>query len=139
MAYRIGELAEKCNVNKQTVRYYERIGLIPPPARNHSGYRSYPKDMVERLNFIKRMQELGFTLSEVDRFLGVVDKDKVRCRNMYEFTVEKISEIEQKINDLIRIKSLLNDLKEKCPVEKDLYECPIIETLMHNDQQDGIF
>lgn len=130
MGLKISELADKCEVNKETVRYYERKGLIPSPPRNDAGYRFYPDQTVERLHFIKRMQQLGFTLKEIDRFLGVVDQDQSRCQDMYEFTVSKISEVEQKIDDLLRIKRLLYDLKEKCPVEKDLYECPIIETLM---------
>lgn len=130
MGYRIGELADQCEVNKETIRYYERVGLIPHPPRNDSGYRSYPESTVRRVHFIKRMQELGFSLKEIDRLLGIVDQDEARCQNMYEFTIAKIEEIEQKIQDLMRVKSVLYDLKERCPNEKDLYECPIIDTVM---------
>ncbi|HEO8421331.1 mercury resistance transcriptional regulator MerR1 (plasmid) [Metabacillus halosaccharovorans] len=130
MQFRIGELAEKCSVNKETIRYYERLGLVPEPDRTEKGYRMYSEPTVDRLNFIKRMQELGFTLNEIDKLLGVVDRDETKCRDMYDFTVLKIEDIQRKIEDLKRIERILVDLKERCPENKDIYECPIIETLM---------
>ncbi|MDN4094586.1 Hg(II)-responsive transcriptional regulator [Brevibacillus agri] len=130
MDYRIGEIAKKCNVNKETLRYYERMGLISEPIRSDSGYRLYSEETINRILFIKRMQELGFTLTEIHKLLGVVDKDDVRCSDMYEFVVEKIKDVQMKIRDLKRIEQLLNELKKHCPDEKSIYECPIIETLM---------
>lgn len=130
MQYRVGELAKECNVNKETIRYYERIGIIPEPFRTDSGYRVYSEHIVDRLNFIKRMQELGFTLNEIDKLLGVVDRNEAKCRDMYDFTVEKLEDIQRKIQDLNRIEQMLIDLKERCPENKDIYECPIIETLV---------
>ncbi|WP_318618142.1 Hg(II)-responsive transcriptional regulator [Sporosarcina sp. YIM B06819] len=130
MEFHIGELAEKCNVNKETIRYYERLGLMPKPSRTESGYRIYTEQTVDRLNFIKRIQELGFTLNEIDKLLGVVDCDEAKCRNMYDFTVYKIEDIQQKIRDLKKIEQMLINLKERCPANKDIYECPIIETLL---------
>lgn len=130
MQFRIGELTEKCGVNKETIRYYERLGLLPEPNRTEKGYRMYSLQTVDRLNFIKRMQELGFTLNEIDKLLGVVDRDETKCRDMYDFTVLKIEDIQRKIEDLQRIERMLIDLKERCPENKDIYECPIIETLM---------
>ena len=76
------------------------------------------------------MQELGFTLNEIDKLLGVVDRDEAKCRDMYDFTILKIEDIQRKIEDLKRIERMLMDLKERCPETKDIYECPIIETLM---------
>ncbi|SKQ08945.1 putative transcriptional regulator [Mycobacteroides abscessus subsp. massiliense] len=90
----------------------------------------YSQQTVDRLNFIKRMQELGFSLNEIDKLLGVVDRDEAKCRDMYDFTVLKIEDIQHKIQDLKRIEQMLMDLKERCPENKDIYECPIIETLM---------
>jgi len=130
MQFRIGELAEKCGVNKETIRYYERLGLIPEPNRTEKRYRMYSQQTVDRLNFIKRMQELGFTLNEIDKLLGVVDRDESKCRDMYDFTVLKLEDIQRKIEGLKRIEQMLMDLKERCPENKDIYECPIIETLM---------
>ena len=130
MHFRVGEIAEKCNVNKETIRYYERLGLIPEPNRTEKGYRMYSQQTVDRLNFIKKMQELGFSLNEIDKLLGVVDRDEAKCRDIYEFTVLKIEDIQRKIEDLKKIEQMLTDLKERCPENKDIYECPIIETLM---------
>ncbi|PFD39771.1 Hg(II)-responsive transcriptional regulator [Bacillus cereus] len=133
MQYRIGELAEKCGVNKETIRYYERLGLIPEPNRTEKGYRMYSLQMVDRLNFIKRTQELGFTLNEIDKLLGVVDCSEAKCCDICDFTVLKLEDIQRKIQDLKKIKQMLIDLKERCPENKDIYECPIIETLMDSE------
>jgi MerR family transcriptional regulator, mercuric resistance operon regulatory protein len=130
MQYRIGELAEKCSVNKETIRYYERLGLIPEPNRTEKGYRMYSLQTIDRLNFIKRMQELGFTLIEIDKLLGIVDHNEVKCRDIYDFTVLKLEDIKRKIEDLKKIERMLIDLKDRCPENKNIYECPIIETLM---------
>jgi MerR family mercuric resistance operon transcriptional regulator len=130
MQYRIGELAEKCSVNKETIRYYERLGLIPEPNRTKKGYRMYSLQTIDRLNFIKRMQELGFTLNEIDKLLGIVDHNEVKCRDIYDFTVLKLEDIKRKIEDLKKIERMLIDLKDRCPENKNIYECPIIETLM---------
>ncbi|MED0967189.1 MULTISPECIES: mercury resistance transcriptional regulator MerR1 [Bacillus] len=135
MQYRIGELAEKCGVNKETIRYYERLGLIPEPNRTEKGYRMYSLQMVDRLNFIKRTQELGFTLNEIDKLLGVVDRNEAKCCDIYDFTVLKLEDIQRKIQDLKKIKQMLIDLKERCPENKDIYECPIIETLMDSEKK----
>ncbi|QSB47730.1 Hg(II)-responsive transcriptional regulator [Parageobacillus toebii] len=130
MKYRIGELADKCNVNKETIRYYERKGLIKETSRTDSGYRMYSEETVKRIGFIKRMQELGFSLSEIHKLLGVVDKDEVRCADMYKFISQKIGEVQQRIKDLKRVENMLNQLKERCPNEEELHECPIIESLI---------
>lgn len=135
MQYRIGELAEKCGVNKETIRYYERLGLIPEPNRTEKGYRMYSQQTVDRLNFIKRMQELGFTLNEIVKLLGVVDRNEEKCPDIYDFTVLKLEDIQRKIEDLKKIEQMLIDLKERCPENKDIYECPIIETLMYEEKK----
>lgn len=130
MQYRIGELAERCGVNKETIRYYERLGLILEPNRTEKGYRMYSLQAVDRLNFIKRMQQLGFSLNEIDKLLGVVDHNESKCRDIYTFTVLKLEDIQRKIEDLKKIEQMLIDLKERCPENKNIYECPIIKTLM---------
>lgn len=130
VSYRISEFADKCDVNKETIRYYERKGLIQEPARTKSGYRIYSEDAVNRVGFIKRMQELGFSLNEIHKLLGVVDKDEARCPDMFEFVSKKAKEVQQQIKDLKRIEHMLKDLKERCPNQKELHECPIIETLI---------
>ncbi|WP_026022938.1 MerR family transcriptional regulator, partial [Paenisporosarcina sp. TG20] len=70
MSYRISEFADKCGVNKETIRYYERKSLLQEPSRTDAGYRIYPEETVKRVGFIKRMQELGFSLNEIYKLLG---------------------------------------------------------------------
>lgn len=127
--YRIGEFADKCGVNKETIRYYERKNLLKEPSRTKTGYRLYSDYDVKRVGFIKRIQELGFSLGEIYKLLGVVDKDEVRCQDMFEFVSRKQEEVQKQIEDLKRIETMLDDLKQRCPDEKQLHSCPIIETL----------
>ncbi|WP_068672966.1 Hg(II)-responsive transcriptional regulator [Oceanobacillus sp. Castelsardo] len=129
MIYRISEFANKCGVNKETIRYYERKNLLQEPYRTEAGYRMFSDDEVKRVGFIKRIQELGFSLSEIYKLLGVVDKDEVRCQDMFEFVSKKQEEVQKQIEDLKRIETMLDDLKQRCPDEKQLHSCPIIETL----------
>ena len=94
MTYHISELAERCGVNKETIRYYERVGLLLEPSRTNAGYRIYSNEIVNRIQFIKRMQDLGFSLAEITKLLGVVDNDNERCNDMYNFVVKKIEEVQ---------------------------------------------
>ncbi|MCD1259213.1 Hg(II)-responsive transcriptional regulator [Paenibacillus athensensis] len=135
MSYRSGDISKFCNVNKETLRYYERKGLIPEPVRSDAGYRLYPKETVKRIMFIKSIQELGFTLSEIDKLLGVVDKDSVRCADMHDFVIQKLEDVRLKIRNLVRIECVLKDLKDRCPDEKAIHECPIIEALIDNEEE----
>lgn len=133
MSYLISEFADKSRVNKETIRYYEQKKLLQEPSRTNAGYRTYSDDDVKRVGFIKRMQELGFSLSEIYKLLGVVDKDEVRCEDMFEFVSKKEDEIKKQIEDLKRILTMLKDLKQRCPDEKKLHACPIIESLIEEE------
>lgn len=123
-------------MNKETIRYYERKSLIPKPQRNNSGYRIYGVTTVKRITFIKKMQDLGFSLSEIHKLLGVVDKDSDRCQDMYQFVSEKQQDVDKQIKDLQHIRNVLNELKACCPNEKDLYACPIIENVIEDEGQE---
>ena len=129
MEMKISELAKACDVNKETVRYYERKGLIAGPPRNESGYRIYSEETADRVRFIKRMKELDFSLKEIHLLLVWLIKmgRDVKICTPLPF---KTKEIERKVQDLLRIQRLLEELKEKCPDEKAIYTCPIIETLI---------
>ena len=133
MSYRISSFADKCGVNKETIRYYERKNLLQEPFKTNSGYRIQSDHDVKRVGFIKRMQELGFSLSEIYKLLGVVDKDEVRCEDMFEFVSKKEEEVHKQIEDLKRIEKMLKDLKSRCPDEKKLHACPIIETVIEEE------
>jgi MerR family mercuric resistance operon transcriptional regulator len=83
MSYRISDFAKKCGVNKETIRYYEQKKLLLEPSRTNGGYRIYSDEDVKRVDFIKRLEDLGFSLSEIYKLLGVVDKDEARCEDRY--------------------------------------------------------
>ncbi|MFQ6115301.1 MAG: MerR family transcriptional regulator, partial [bacterium] len=93
----ISQLAKKAEVNIETLRYYERQGLIPEPIRTSAGYRQYSLDYVDRIHFIKRAKELGFTLREIDDLLTLRIDDETTCDEVRERAEAKIMEIEKKI------------------------------------------
>ncbi|WP_088051944.1 MerR family transcriptional regulator [Virgibacillus dakarensis] len=123
----ISQVAKEANVNIETIRYYERRELIFEPPRTKSGYRKFPKEVVEDIKFIKRTQDIGFTLEEIKNLLAASNGDNFRSEEMRNFATSKMKEIETRILDLRQMKTLLDDLVEKCPgpgVSKG--ECPII-------------
>jgi MerR family transcriptional regulator, copper efflux regulator len=124
----IGEAAQEAGVNVQTLRYYERRGLLPKPPRRSSGYREFPADAVRVVRFIKRAQELGFSLDEVEELLRLrrhSGRNRQRIRAVAE---ERIRHIDQKIRELQRMKGALQTLVHACH-EGAALECPIIEAL----------
>jgi len=122
------EAAEQAGVNVQTLRYYERRGLLPRPPRRRSGYREFPDEAVRIVRFIKRAQELGFSLDEVEELLRL-RRDSRRNRPQIRAAAErKIEQIQRKIRELTRMKSALATLVHACHDGGDL-ECPIIEAL----------
>ncbi|SRR6266545_379955 len=124
----ISEAAEQAGVNVQTLRYYERRGLLPKPPRRSSGYREFPDDVVRVVRFIKRAQELGFSLDEVEELLHLrrhSGRNRTRIRAVAE---EKIRDIAAKIGELERMKRALKTLVHSCH-EGTTLECPIIEAL----------
>src|SRR5712691_6737334 len=125
----IGELANRAAVNIETVRYYERRGLLPKPPRTASGYRSFPVDAVRRVQFIKHAQALGFTLAEIKQLLALrVDPDTNRAE-VRSRARAKVADIEQKIRLLERMKNALERLVSTCRGEGPLTGCPILATL----------
>ena len=125
----IGQLAKKSQVNIDTVRYYERRGIIPEPPRRDSGYRQYPENAVARIRFVKRAQELGFTLKEIQELLSLrVDPD-TPCALVKRRADLKVIEIEEKLRSLKRIKKALNQLAASCSGRGPVGDCPILEAL----------
>lgn len=133
----INKLAQKSKVNIKTVRYYEKRGLIPEPPRTESGYREFPKEIIARIQFIKRSQELGFTLKEISELLSLrVDPD-TSCKDIKQRTISKIKNVEEKIKDLQKIKKALSNLSLSCSGEGSLSECPILEALNTKEVNDN--
>ncbi len=122
----IGKLANACAVSVDTIRYYERVGLLAPAERSASGYRKYTAASISRLHFIRRAQSLGFTLEEVRELLELSELPEVDCADIREKAAEKIAEVEQRISDLVAIKQSLEELSEYCPGKgRPLAECSI--------------
>lgn len=134
MALRISEVAEQGRVNLQTIRYYEREGLLPEPPRLASGYRTFPEQTVRRVRFIKRAQELGFTLAEIRELLTLrVDRERDRAA-VRAIARSKISEIQAKIHSLEVMKQALAHLTDRCTGHGPASECPILEALDSGDE-----
>jgi MerR family mercuric resistance operon transcriptional regulator len=129
MALSIGQLARRADVNVETVRYYERRGLLPEPPRTAAGYRQYDPDTIARLHFIKRAQDLGFTLNEVEELLSLRVDPGTSCEEVRTTASRKRREIDRKIRDLRRMKSSLEDLIAACDTRRSTSACPILEAL----------
>ena len=122
----IGRLAKQAGVNLETVRYYERRGLMPEPPRTASGYRIYSKDDVARIRFIKHAQELGFTLKEISELLSLRVSHDVSCAEVKNKAREKIEEIDKKIESLQEMKKVLIMLENRCTGTGPTSQCPIL-------------
>ena len=126
---RIGEVAAVAAVNIQTLRYYERVGLLPKPDRGPSGYRSYEPQAVRRVRFIKRAQELGFTLAEIADLLGFRDEAAVSCDRVESRASATVARISEKISDLERMREALSQYVGACRSREPLTECPLLGAL----------
>jgi MerR family copper efflux transcriptional regulator len=126
---KIGQLARRAGIGVETVRFYEREGLLAQPARRESGYREYPEGVVARLQFIRRAKELGFTLREIKELLALSgDPDATRA-DLRARAEAKVADIEERVRDLLRIKGALEALTARCHGDGPLEGCPILEAL----------
>ena len=122
----IGQVAKQAGIGVETVRFYEREGLIQEPARLPSGYRQYPPATVQRIRFIRRAKDLGFSLKEISELLSLrVDPDRT-CADVRRRARDKISDIDEKLASLTRMKSALERLAAKCRGKGPTAECPIL-------------
>jgi len=124
-----GGLAAAAGVGVETVRFYERRGLLPRPPRTASGYRQYPPDSVERLRFIRRAQGLGFTLEEIAELLELRVDEVAACPAVEASARAKIRRVEGKMSELQRIRDALGRLVAACEAREATSECPILEEL----------
>jgi MerR family copper efflux transcriptional regulator len=124
-----GELAGRCGVNLQTLRYYEREGLLPEPPRTAAGYRTFPPDSVTRVQFIKHAQALGFTLEEVKELLALRVDPMTTCADVQKRAEAKVADIERKIKRLEAIKAALTELAAACSGEGPASSCSLLEAL----------
>ena len=124
----IGKVSEQTGCHIETIRYYEKEGLLPPPERSDAGHRLYTRELVERLVFIRRSRELGFSMEEIRGLLSVVDGEQVSCERVKQLADTHLKDIREKINDLRRMQKTLRELSNQCS-GNDVPECPIIDAL----------
>lgn len=127
---RTSELAASAGVNAQTLRYYERRGLLEPPPRSPSGYRNYPPGAVQVLRFVKRAQQLGFTLDEVDELLHLDAGGPERCDQARTLAESRVADLERRIQDLRRMRDQLGDLVDTCNLPQADRSCALLDALL---------
>ena len=120
-------------VNVQTLRYYERRGLLQQPPRSASGYRSYPDEAVEIVRFVKRTQEHGFSLDEINELLHLAGGGPDDCDTARRLARTKIAEFDEKIRDLQRMRASLTEFASTCALPRADRHCPMLQTL-HTDE-----
>jgi len=125
---KIGQLSEQTTCKIETIRYYERIGLLPAPARSDGGYRLYDESHLRRLSFIRRSRELGFTIEEIRGLLDLVDGGSYTCSDVKNITMEHVESIRQKIADLKKLEKTLSRIASQCAGGAKP-ECPIVDAL----------
>ncbi len=125
----IGEIARQGGVSVETMRYYEQQGLIAPPDRDANGYRKYSPDTVRRVRFIKRAQDVGFTLKDTGDLLTLKADPGASCLDVRERAQGKLAEIDEKLAVLLRMRDVLATWTDACPSEGPVSACPILDAL----------
>ncbi|MBI4870052.1 MAG: MerR family transcriptional regulator [Candidatus Riflebacteria bacterium] len=130
-----GQVARQAGVNRQTLRYYERRGLLPCPPRRCGGYRQYPDEAVLVLRFVKRAKGLGFTLEQILDLLRLRSDRRANCAAVRERAREKIEDIQRRLQDLEAMRQALKLLVETCGNDGSARDCPILEALESRDHE----
>lgn len=125
----IGQLAHEAGINPESIRFYEAQSLVSEPPRSQAGYRMYPLSAVLRLRFIKRAQELGFSLKEIKELLSLAEDRTTDCADVRELAQTKVSEISEKIQTLEAMKRALTALAETCPGTGPAAKCSILDSM----------
>jgi MerR family copper efflux transcriptional regulator len=133
----IGRLAEQSGVSIDTIRYYERQRVLPPAARTATGYRHYSGADLDRLRFIRRSKELGFSLEEIKELLSLTEHRHSDMRRVKRKAEQRLAQVERKIVELKRVKRGLKLLIEACPGKGELDGCPIVAALSGADEPQG--
>jgi MerR family transcriptional regulator, mercuric resistance operon regulatory protein len=126
--FAIGEMSRQTGVNIETIRYYERIGLMPKPDRTAGGNRQYDQDQLKRLYFLRRARDLGFSLEEIRGLFEMVDRKDFTCSEVHDLTVNHLISVREKISNLTRLEKALSAMVAECS-RGDVPECPILETM----------
>ena len=124
-----GDLAREAGVNIQTLRYYERRGLLRAPERSEGGHRQYPAESIRLIRFIKRAQDLGFTLKEVEELVVLRSAPRRECSRVQRLALAKLADVDEKIGRLRAIRRAISTLLESCASRGKALDCPILEAL----------
>lgn len=128
--FSIGQVAERAGCKVETVHYYEKTGLMPDPPRTEGGHRMYALSHVKRLNFIRRSRELGFSIEQIKELLKFIDEPDHYCGEVKAMATLQARAVQQKINDLERLKTALNTMVSQCKGSRySIEDCPIIDAL----------
>lgn len=127
--YSIGQVAKQSGISVETIRYYEKEGLLKEPERKESGYRQYKQEAIARLSFIQQAKELGFSLKEIGELLSIRADENNLCKEVKQLAQEKLEDIENKLKLLQRMRKSLKKLVDVCPGQVPLNECPILDAL----------
>ncbi len=128
----IGTLAKQTGCRVETVRFYENIGVMPPPARSSGGQRRYTINHLKRLNFVRRARALGFTLNEVRDLLRLVDGGDYTCAEVETVTLAHLGDVRRKITDLRKLERVLKDMAAQCG-GGTVPDCPVVDALFRGD------
>lgn len=132
----IGQVARRAGVGVETVRFYEREGLLEEPPRRASGYRQYSEQVVKRIHFIKRAQQLGFSLKEITELLLLRVDGQTSCEEVKQHTEAKIAQVERKLLELQRMRQALLQVAALCTGEGPGSRCPMLDALDQQEAQD---
>jgi len=131
-----GALAVHARCNIETIRYYERVGLLPPPPRSAGGHRLYGEGLVRRVNFVRRSRDLGFSIEHIRELLRLVDGGAYTCGEVEKLARDHVREIRRKIADLRRLQRVLETMAARCSGDA-VPDCPIIDALFDPDGLSG--
>ena len=128
-----GRLAVRAGVKRETIRFYERQGLLPEPMRTASGYRIYETSALQQLVFIRRAKALGFSLQEISELLALANGSLTNCRDVRRVAERRLAVVEQQLKDLMRLQNSLRQVIGKCKTGRRPGKCPIVEQLTTKD------
>ena len=130
MKLTIGKLAQLANVTIETIRYYQRKGLINEPVKPATGYRQYPTEVIARIQFIKRAQQSGFTLKEIAELLSL---DGKHCEDVQKMAEQKRQQIDKQLKDLTALRNVLDSLVKGCQQDQSTQHCSLIDALSNQE------
>lgn len=134
---RIGELANRSAINADTLRYYEKVGLLEPPPRHPNGYRDYGAEHVERLAFVRHCRALGMSLDDVRRLLGLAERPETDCGAVNRMIEEHLVRVRSRLADLQKLEQQLEVLRRQCTAQTSVDRCGILQELVAAAQDGG--